>query len=141
MTQGVSTTVRAEGFAEAIRQMETLSDTVARNALAKALAPGAEYLAARYRTVAPVLTGKLLGSITIAPPKKGRRNWAETRVVVGDVAGVMYEYGNTRQPARPVFRQAAEAAKGEMTRLTAEAVKVEIAAAVGRVAARGARGG
>ena len=129
-------TAHADGFGEAIRQMETLSDTVARNALAKALEPGADYLATQYRIVAPVLTGALRGSIRITPPTKKRRNFAETRVVVGDVAGVMLEYGNSRQPARPIFRAAADNARAVMLRLTGAAVKVEIDAAARRVAAR-----
>lgn len=132
---------RVEGFREASRQLNEMSKAAARGVGKRSLQYPSEILAraVRQNVSKHNLTGETYESVDVESAKQ--KGGVALQVVLGDIAGVQLEFGNSDQAATPVFRPAIDEKMHEMQDTFAVALTSEIDASVIRQAARrGARG-
>jgi HK97 gp10 family phage protein len=107
-------TMHLEGVEELNNALREIGDRATGLALRKAAEAGAEVIADEAKQRAPVKTGQLRESITVAPGpmKQGK---AEYRIGPGKKAwyGSLIEFGTKFIPARPFLRPALDVAKDE----------------------------
>lgn len=129
---------RIEGFRETSRQLNEMSKAMARGVGRKSLAVPAEILARAVRQNTPVLTGETYESVDVKPAKAKRG--VAVQVVAEDIAAVQLEFGNSDQPATPFFRPAVDTTRSKRDTAFADALMIEVDAAVIRKAKRAAKG-
>ncbi len=130
---------RLEGFREAAQQMNNMSRAMARGVGKRALTQTAEILARGVRDNVSKhnLTGETYESVGVESAKQ--KGGVAVQVVLGDIAGVQLEFGNSDQTATPVFRPAVESKRQQMDDTFAALLGIEADAAVIRKAKRDAR--
>lgn len=130
---------RLEGFAEARRQLVEMGKAAAKGVGKRSLAYPAELLARRVRqNIAPHnLTGDTYESVDVEPAKQ--KGGVAVQVVLADIAGVQLEFGNSDQPASPVFRPAVDHEMNAMFELFGAVLPLEIEATILRRARRRSR--
>jgi len=132
-------TLIATGFSEASRQLNDMSKAAARGVGRKSLSVPAEILAraVRQNVMPHNLTGETYESVDVKPAKAKRG--VAVQVVAEDIAAVQLEFGNSDQAATPFFRPAVDSSRVKMNDAFADALMIEVDAAVIRKAKRDAK--
>ena len=120
-----------QGMKELLAQIEQLGKRMGRTAEGKVLTEGGEFLKEKLQEVVPIKhTGNWNENIEVSPPIYDFK--VGTMVDVGadqqgpGFYGYFYEFGISKQPARPVFGPTFEANKQALQDKMGEAIKREL---------------
>jgi HK97 gp10 family phage protein len=123
-------TARLEGLEELMRSIEETGKKIDRNAEAKALKAGGELLAERLRPAVPVRTGNWKDNIVVSPPSSNFK--VGTAVDIGAdqqgdaFYGYMYEFGTSKQSARPVYGPVFNSSKDDVQDAMSQSIKEDL---------------
>lgn len=145
-------TVKLEGVADTVANLNALSKATQRNAIRRTLIKAGDVVADTASSIAPHETGRLAFSIVVAT-KLTRRHAREQRNVKSEVEvyigpsggqGATYyashvEFGTIVSPANPFMRPAWSATKGLALDRITDGLKVEVGKAADRAARKAAK--
>lgn len=145
-------TVKLEGLAETVANLEDLSKLTQRNAIRRTLLAAGEITADEASKLAPVNRGVLAFSIVVATQltrrhKGDQRNRdSEVEVYIGPSGGqgALYyashqEFGTVTSPAQPYMRPAWESTKDQVLETIVSGLSAEVDKAAQRAARKAAR--
>jgi HK97 gp10 family phage protein len=124
--------ISIEGGRELDRALKKLPRALARKIIRQSLREAARPIVEEAKSRAPVLTGQMRDSLRV---RAGKRRKGQASMAVqtkdGDYAGdtfyaAFYEYGTSRQPARPFMRPAFDARVHEAVRIVSDALRRRI---------------
>ena len=130
---------------EAREALQELSRATQGNVGKRALQAPARVFVGRIKAKAQVSSrpsdptpGSLRESVHIGKGST-RKGGARLELVADDIASVPNEFGTSKMAAQPFFRPGIDSAREEAAFAMAEAIKLEVDAAVGRAARRAAK--
>ena len=151
-------TVKLEGFAELDRALDNLSKAAGKGVLRRSLKRAAEPTAKLAQSLAPVLTGKLQGSIIVGTKLDGRQAKMHRKMFRDDRSSVemfvgpsylrgdggrhghLLEFGTVKMPPQPFMRPAWDQDKMQMLDRLGTELAEQIEKSVKRARAKAARG-
>lgn len=139
-------TARVSGFKEMDAVLKELPQVMQKQVLANAVAAGVRVVRREVKAATPIgqdpsVASKKYGSaksnVRLFRLKRIRRAVAGYRVSMGDAFWMtFYEFGTSRQPARPFFRAAFERASGEAIKAMRDRLAVGLEKAAKQLAGR-----
>ncbi|MCM3599007.1 HK97 gp10 family phage protein [Metabacillus idriensis] len=114
-----------DGMAQLLQQLDSMGRRLETTTKEKALEKGGEFMKDKLKPAIPVRTGKWRDNIIVSDVKNDE-------VAVGAdqqgnaFYGHMYEFGTSKQPARPVYGPVFENNKGRVQEIMADEIKRDL---------------